>query len=37
MIAAAEAGSGLEFVNNSATGEIRLTIYPNRELTVEDG
>jgi len=36
MLAAAEAGNGLEFVNNSTTGEVRLTIYPNKELTVED-
>lgn len=28
MSAAAAAGNGLEFVNNSATGEMRLTIYP---------
>lgn len=36
MLDAAKAGSGLEFVNNSATGEVRLTIYPNSELIVED-
>ena len=37
MLEAAKAGSGLEFVNNAATGEVRLTIYPTSELTVEDG
>jgi hypothetical protein len=36
MLEAAKAGSGLEFVNNSTTGEVRLTIYPKSELTVAD-
>lgn len=36
MLEAAKVGSGLEFVNNAATGEVRLTIYPKTELTLED-
>ena len=36
MLEAAKMGSGLEFVNNSATGEVRLTIYPNSEMNADE-
>ena len=36
MLEAAKAGSGLEFVNNSSTGEVCLTTYPNSKLTADE-
>ncbi len=35
MLEAAKTGSGLEFVNNSGTGEVRLTIYPREGLETD--